>query len=198
MRAALLLRVSDARQAGKDHFSVEAQRRFLTDYCKRMGWMIVCEYVGEGESAFTSDVGKRQTIVDLMIDAKARKFDVLLIHDLSRFARNEELGHAVFNLLELYDIKLINASSDVDYSTAEGRMMLSIDLGLGSYWSRKMSFHIKKAKREKFEMGLHVGDVPFGYTKGTTNKDPLVPVPIEAAAILEHFATMQLVSATRR
>ena len=61
-------------------------------------------------------------------------------------AGDEELGHAVFNLLESNKIRLVNASSDVDYSTPEGRMMLSIDLGLGSYWSRKMSFHIKKAK----------------------------------------------------
>jgi DNA invertase Pin-like site-specific DNA recombinase len=187
MRAALLLRVSDVRQAGKDHFSVGAQRRFLTDYCKRMGWMIVCEYVGEGESAFTSDVGKRKTIVDLTIDAKAHRFDVLLVHDLSRFARNEELGHAVYNLLDKQGIRLINASSDVDYSTAEGRMILSIDLGLGSYWSRKMSFHIKKAKREKFEMGLHVGDIPFGFMRGATNKHPLVQVAREVAAILEAF-----------
>ena len=64
-------------------------------------------------------------------------------------------------------------------------MMLSIDLGLGSYWSRKMSFHIRKSKRERFERGLHVGDTPFGYRTGASTKDPLVPVPEEAAAIAE-------------
>ena len=131
-------------------------------------------------------------------DAKARRFDVLLVHDLSRFARNEELGHAVFNLLELHKIRLINASSDIDYGTAEGRMMLSIDLGLGSYWSRKMSFHIKKAKREKFELGLHVGDVPFGYAKGATNKDPLVPVPVRLRPFVKRSATLPQASATPR
>ena len=187
MRAALLLRVSDERQAGKRNYSVDAQRRILRERCEREGWTVVAEYVGDGESAFTRHASKRKTIQDLVRDADAGRFDVLLVHDLSRFARDEELGHTIFNLLDEHGIKLINASSDVDYSTPEGHMMLSIDLGLGAYWSRKMSFHIKKAKREKFEMGLHVGDVPFGYANGATNKDPLVPVPQEAAAILEAF-----------
>ena len=36
-------------------------------------------------------------------------------------------------------------------------------------------------------MGLHVGDRSFGYVKGATNKDPLVPVREETAAIAEGF-----------
>ena len=187
LETALLLRVSDQRQAGADKFSVDAQRRVVRERCQREGLVIVREYVGEGESAFTSDVRKRKTIIDMSADAAAGVFKNLAVHDLSRYARDEELGHAVFNMLERHGIRLINASSDVDYSTPEGRMMLSIDLGLGSYWSRKMSFHIKKSKRERFEMGLHNGDTRFGYTKGATNKDPDVAVPVEATAITEAF-----------
>lgn len=187
LSAGLLLRVSDARQADEDRFSVDAQRRVLSDRCRREGWTPVAEYVGEGESAFTNQISKRRTIQQMLDDARAGRFHVLLVHDLSRFARDEELGHAVFNILDGCGVRLVNASSDIDYSTAEGRMMLSIDLGLGSYWSRKMSFHIRKSKREKFEMGLHLGDVPFGYTKGATNKDALVVVAGEAAAIREAF-----------
>ena len=185
--AGLLLRVSDARQAGEDRFSVDAQRRVLRERCRREGWTPVAEYVGDGESAFTNKLTKRQTISDMLEDARAGRFQVLLVHDLSRFARDEELGHAVFNLLDAYGVRLVNASNDVDYGTPEGRMMLSIDLGLGSYWSRKMGFHIRKSKREKFELGLHIGDVPFGYRKGTTNKDPLQPIPDETTAIREAF-----------
>lgn len=143
------------------------------------------EYVGAGESAFTNDIGKRQTMLEVKRDVEQGLLDVLVVHDLSRFARDEELGQAFFNLLQRHHVRLVNASSDVDYSTPEGRMMLSIDLGLGSYWLRKMSFHIKKSKRQRFELGLHVGDTPFGYHKGATTKDPLVPVPEEASAIAE-------------
>ena len=185
IRAGAILRVSDADQGASDRLSLDAQRRVLREFCRRKGWDVVREYIGNGESAFTSDIGKRQTMLDVKRDVEQGLVDVLVVHDLSRYARDEELGHAFFNLLERNHVRLVNASSDVDYSTPEGRMMLSIDLGLGSYWSRKMSFHIKKSKHERFELGLHVGDVPFGYRKGATTKDPLVPVPEEAAAIAE-------------
>lgn len=187
LTAALLLRVSDARQAEDDRFSLDAQRRALLERCRREGWTPGPEYIGEGESAFTNRIDKRQTISDMLKAAATGDFQILLVHDLSRFARDEELGHAVFNLLERHGVRLVNASSDIDYTTAEGRMMLSINLGLDSYGSRKMSFHIKKAKQERFERGLHTADVPFGYEKGATNKDPLVPVATEAAAIAEAF-----------
>ncbi len=186
-RAALLLRVSDPSQASRDRLSLDAQRRVLRERCEREGWVVVREYVGAGESAFTNDMRKRESIRELTRDASQGLFDVLLVHDLSRFARDEELGFAVFNLLAGHGVELVNASNDVDYRTPEGRMMLSIDLGLNSYWSRKMSFHIRKSKRERFELGLHVGDAPFGYRRGLTTKDPLVPVPAEAAAIAEAF-----------
>jgi len=66
-------------------------------------------------------------------------------------------------------------------------MMLAIELGLGSYTSRKMSVHIRKSKRQRFEMGLHTGDLPFGCTRGATNRDPGTPVPAEASAIAGAF-----------
>ena len=185
MRAALLFRVSDQRQV--DGLSLDAQRRVLRERCDREGWSVVREYVGEGESAFTNDVSKRQTIRALKSDAEQRLFDVLLVHELSRFARNEELGDTIFNLLARFDINLVNASSNVDYRTAEGHMMLTMELGLGSYQSRKSSFHIKNSKRQRFEMGLHNGDLSFGYAKGGTTRDPGVSVPHEAAAIAEGF-----------
>ena len=185
-RAGELLRVSEADQALSERLSLDAQRRVIGDLCRQRGWQVVREYIGAGESAFTNDIRKRQTMLDIKRDVEQHVIDVLLVHDLSRFARDEELGHCIFNLLERNEIKLVNASSpEMDYHTPEGRMMLGIDLSLGSYWSRKMSFHIKKSMRERFELGLHVGDVPFGYRKGETTKHPLVPVPQEAAAIAE-------------
>jgi DNA invertase Pin-like site-specific DNA recombinase len=185
LRVALLLRVSDPRQAGADAFSLDAQRHAAKQLCERKGWVIVREYIGAGESDFTREINKRETVRSLLADATADVFDVLLVHDLTRYARDEELGHSVLNNLQILGVKLVNATNDVDYDTPEGRLMFSMELGFSAASSRKASFHIKKAKQQKFEMGLHVGDVPFGYAKGATNKDPLVPVPREAAAILE-------------
>ncbi len=187
LRAALLLRVSDSRQAEAESYSLDSQRRVGQDLCHRRGWPIVREYVGAGESAFTRDVGKRETVRALLADATSSVFDVLIVHDVSRYARDEELGHFVLNNLHLLGVKLVNATNDIDYDTPEGRMMFSMELSFSAAGSRKASFHIKKAKQQKFEMGLHVGDVPFGYAAGETNKDPLLVVRTEAAAIRQAF-----------
>lgn len=187
LRAALLLRVSDQRQAEADAFSLDAQRDAARALCLRRGFVVVREYVGAGESAFTREIDKRQTVRSLLADATSEVFDVLVVHDLSRYARDEELGHSVLNNLQILGIKLINASNDVDYDTPEGRLMFSMELGFSAASSRKASFHIKKSKQRKFDMGLHIGDVPFGYRKGATNKDPLTPIPEEAVAIREAF-----------
>ncbi len=187
MRAALLLRVSDPRQAGADAYSLDAQRQAGRILCERRGWVVVREYSGAGESAFTRDMSKRETVRSLLADATSDVFDALVVHDLTRYARDEELGHAVLNSLQALGIKLINATNEVDYDTPEGRLMFSIELGFSAASSRKASFHIRKSKQQKFEMGLHLGDVPFGYINGASNKSPLVPVPHEASAISEAF-----------
>ncbi len=187
LRAALLLRVSDSRQAEAESYSLDSQRRVGEDLCRRKGWVVVREYVGAGESAFTRDVSKRETVRALLADATSSVFDVLIVHDLSRYARDEELGHFVLNNLHLLGVKLVNATNDIDYDTPEGRIMFSMELSFSAAGSRKSSFHIKKAKQQKFEMGLHVGDVPFGYSAGETNKHPLSAVPHEAAAIRQAF-----------
>lgn len=185
MRAAVLYRVSDPRQV--EGLSLDGQRRIANERCTREGWTIVREYVGEGESAFTNDVAKRRTIRDIKEDAENDVFDLLLVPELTRFARDEELGHAIFNLLIRHNLNLVNATNNIDYRTPEGHMMLAIELGLGAYTPRKSSFHIKKSKRQRYEMGLPNGDRPFGYASGAGKRDALVPVPHEAEAIREAF-----------
>jgi DNA invertase Pin-like site-specific DNA recombinase len=74
MRAALLLRVSDSRQAGADRFSLEAQREAAHALCRRRGWVVVTEYVGAGESAFTRDIDRRQTVRSILRDATQETF----------------------------------------------------------------------------------------------------------------------------
>lgn len=69
MRAALLLRVSAPRQV--DGLSLDAQRHALRGLCGRQGWAVVREYVGLGESAYTNDIRKRQTVLDLKHDASS-------------------------------------------------------------------------------------------------------------------------------
>jgi DNA invertase Pin-like site-specific DNA recombinase len=78
MRVALYLRVSTERQ------DCENQGHQLREFAKKQGWIIVREYVDQGESG-----GKpgRTALKQMFEDASRRKFDLLLFWALDRLSR---------------------------------------------------------------------------------------------------------------
>jgi|GEM_PF-2444456 len=160
-RAGILLRVSDDRQSG--NHSVPVQERECRARCARDGWEVAKVYLGDGETAFTGDLTKRQTMQDILRDAEGGAIDILVVHESSRWARNEALSHTAFDRLEAAGVRWIEAGSEMDYSTPEGRVAFGIGTTLNAYWSRKMSQHIRKGYADLYERGLPTGDIPFGY-----------------------------------
>lgn len=114
--------------------------------------------------------------------AEAGEFDLLVVHELSRLARDQELGQHV----EALDIRIVSATDQTDYSTPEGRGMYDLHMSLSAHWSRKMAQHIGKSKAEQFERGLPAGSLPFGYTRAMAKDVPEI-VPSEAAALRKAF-----------
>jgi DNA invertase Pin-like site-specific DNA recombinase len=90
LRAAIYTRVSTADQ------NSELQLRELQEYAARQGWEITETY----QDVISGTKGSRPWLNRLMEDAKARKFDCLLVWKLDRFGRSlidclnniEELG----------------------------------------------------------------------------------------------------------
>jgi DNA invertase Pin-like site-specific DNA recombinase len=71
---------------------VENQLLALREYCRKQGWEIVEEYVDHE----TGGHSKRPHFQRMFVDARARKFDLLLFWSLDRFSREgvlETLNH---------------------------------------------------------------------------------------------------------
>lgn len=187
-RAALMPRVSSEMQAADERLSKAAQRREMRAYCERQGWQVVAEYEAETfESGWTHDISKRPVLSSALADAEAGKYDVLLVHESSRFARNVELAQMVRRRLRAAGVRLVDIGAPgIDDRTAEGKMFITVQDGMNEYWSDKISEHTKKAKREAFERGLHLGDPPFGYRRVTPSL-PLEQVPNEIEAIRDGY-----------
>jgi DNA invertase Pin-like site-specific DNA recombinase len=186
-RVAILARVSTEEQA--DGHSLPAQLRTLHAFCEGRGWEVVRVVEAPGESASTSELARRPSIRELLGLAERGEVDVVLFHESSRLARDEELAMWLINRLERLGVRLVNASrGDMDYHSPEGRFLFSIDTGLDAYWRRKMGSHIRKGWAERFEKGLHMGPVPLGYARGASATDVLTVDPEEAAAVREAFA----------
>jgi DNA invertase Pin-like site-specific DNA recombinase len=81
MRAAIYARVSpdDGRQ------TVENQRQRLSEFCGRMGWVIVAEF-NDAKSEKSLDRAGFKTMMETV---SRREFDVLVFWDLSRLSLAE-------------------------------------------------------------------------------------------------------------
>ena len=89
MRCAIYTRVSTEEQAAKEVSSLDAQEDLLLSYIERRkdkGYKLVNIYREEGISGTT--IKKRIELNKLLIDAKLKKFDLILTTDLDRIGRN--------------------------------------------------------------------------------------------------------------
>ena len=66
--------------------SLEAQKKFFTEYTQKNGHDLVKLYADEGISG--TKIKNRKEFLQLMKDAKQGLFDMVVVKDISRFARN--------------------------------------------------------------------------------------------------------------
>ena len=98
MRARLYAWVSTEEQT--EGYSIDAQRRAFQALCLGREWNAEREYVEEGKPARTEDMNKRPVFKEMMEDALARRFDVVVVHKLDRFSRNLRITLEYFDKLQ--------------------------------------------------------------------------------------------------
>ena len=115
MRIAIYSRVSTAQQDD------EAQFEELVALCQRSGWQAVRIY--REKVSGTKSAADRPELKRLLIEAKQRKFDKVLVWSADRLARS--MRHLVNSLGELNDcgVQLFSYKQGVDTSTPMGAML---------------------------------------------------------------------------
>ncbi len=171
MRAALYARVSTEEQT--EGYSIDAQRRAFQVLCEGRQWTPYYEYVEAGKSAHTDDIRKRPVFKQAIDDALVRKYDVLVVHKIDRFARKLRVTLEYFDKLGKAGVGFVSIENQIDYSTPAGKFMLAMQGGLAELYSDNLSEECKKGWGERKAQGLYCGLLPFGATKG----DDGVPIP---------------------
>ena len=118
-RAALYMRVST-----KGHGqTTETQAVALRDYAANRGFQIIEEYRDEGISGSKDS---RPALDRLMKDARARKFDVVIVARFDRFARS--VSHLLRALEEFshLGVDFVSLSESIDTSTPMGKMIFTV------------------------------------------------------------------------
>ena len=168
-------------------YSLDAQRTEIARYCERKGYELVRIYADEGVSAHTDKISKRPALSRLIDDAVQSQFDVVIVHTLDRWARNMRVQTEALQILGEAHVGFASVTENIDYTTPEGRLMLTMIGGFAEFFSAQLARHVKKGVRRRVEHGLPNGSVPFGYLSDHET-GIACPVPEEAEAVQTAFA----------
>ncbi len=125
-KVAIYARVSTTQQ------TVQNQLDALREVAGRSGYSIVEEFVDEGISGAKGRVD-RPALDRMLRDCAKRRFDMVMVWDISRLGRSLQNLIEVMNELQSLKVELFFVQQGMDTSTASGRMMFSVFGALGEY-----------------------------------------------------------------
>lgn len=167
MKAALYARVSS--KAQKDRHTIENQLRTLPEFARSRGWTVVGRpYIDDGRTAMAGHLERRDGLTELLRDAKARRFDVVVVVDLDRLTRSEDLSerYEVLGAFQRAGVKIACAGTGqlLDLSSSEGDLFASVQSFFAADWVRKHRERIMSGKLRAIAEGKKpAGPTPFGY-----------------------------------
>lgn len=141
--------------------SLEAQKEFFSEYTKRTGDTLVRLYADEGISG--TKIKNRKEFLRMMSDAEHGLFDMVVVKDISRFARNTvDLLQNVRKLKSLgIETQFLTANMT---SMGNSEFVLTIFGALAQEESANTSKRVKFGKKMNAEKG-RVPNIVYGYDK---------------------------------
>ena len=172
--------------------SIEGQIRECKAFAKKNDIQIIETYIDRALSAKTDN---RPDFQRLIKDSVSKKFDVILVWKLDRFARDKEDSAYYKWALKKNGIKVISATEMIT-DTPEGALLESVLEGIAQYYSAELSVKVVRGLTENaLKCKYNGGTLPIGYVIDSEQfyqVDPLTaPVVIEAFQHYANGASMQ-------
>lgn len=163
--------------------SLEAQKQFFTEYTQRTGDVLVRLYADEGISG--TKIKNRKEFLRMMKDAEHGLFDMVVVKDISRFARNTvDLLQNIRKLKSLgIETQFLTANMT---SMGNSEFVLTIFGALAQEESANTSKRVKFGKKLNAEKG-RVPNLVYGYDKTIGDYFHLTINETEANAIRQIY-----------
>lgn len=140
--------------------SIEGQLKVCHEYAAKNNYSVIHEYI---DRAMTGTNDNRPQFLKMIEDSKKRLFEVVLVYQFDRFARNRFDSARYKNDLKKNGVRVISANEYIP-DDASGVLMESVLEGMAEYYSRELSQKILREMTLKAEKCLYVGGgVPLGY-----------------------------------
>lgn len=191
--AVMYLRLSKEDGEKVESNSISNQREIINLYVKRNQITMVKEYVDDGYSGANFD---RPNFKEMIKDAYDKKFDTIIVKDLSRFGRDYiEAGKYIQRIFPENGIRFISVNDNYDSKSADmndTHLILPIKNFINDSYCRDISNKVKSSQKIKREKGDFISAfAPYGYKKSEENKNKLV-VDEQAAPNIKNIFDMKL------
>ena len=191
MNVAIYCRLSDEDRdklsANDDSASIQNQKAMLIKYASYNGWTIHDIY---SDDDYAGTDRNRPEFNRLILDAKARKFNIVLCKSQSRFTRELELVEKYINgLFPRLGIRFVSLVDSADTDNKGNKKARQINGLVNEWFLEELSDNIRSVLTSRREQGYHIGSfAPYGYMKNPAKKGHLIIDPDAAAVVREIYA----------
>ncbi len=168
MKISVYIRVSTEDQA-KEGYSLEVQREYMEAFAKREGYDVFKVYCDDGISAYST---RRPALQELLRDAKAKQFDLVLVYKIDRFSRNlKDLLNLVDELFSC-GVGFKSATEPFDSTTSAGKLMFQQLGSFAEFERNRIAERVFPGMLKGVQQGNWQGArySPYGYRYNKVNK----------------------------
>lgn len=165
MRAAVYSRFSTDRQ---NESSIADQLRVCSEHAARQGWQVLQHFSDEGISG--AAMGNRPGVRRLLEALLARRFDVLLVTDLSRLSRSiGDLNKAIDRLVAK-GVRVIGVQDGYDTARRGHKLQAGLSGIIGEAFREMVKDRTYAALETRAKQGRATGGRAYGYREGQVDK----------------------------
>ena len=183
-------RLSNDDERDGESVSIENQKLLLQRYVREQGWNEIDVYIDDGYSGTNF---QRPGVQRLIADAKAKRINVILVKDLSRFGRNYiEFGQYTDYLFPSIGCRFIALNNGIDTMKNDGSTDVMCFLNLfNEFYSRDTSKKVEAVKKACAEDGKFMGiHPPYGYKRDPLDKHHFI-IDEETAPLVRRMFAMR-------
>lgn len=173
-----------------DSESIQNQKTLLTKFALDREWAVYKIYSDDDYSGLDKD---RPEFNELIKDAQAGKFNIVLCKSQSRFTRDMELveKYLHYKFIE-WGIRFIGVTDNADTLEKGNKKSRQINGLVNEWYCEDISENIKAVFDVKRRNGQFIGSfAPYGYEKDSIDKNKLI-IDQEAAQVIKMIYTWYL------
>ncbi len=166
--------------------SIQNQKSMLISYALNQGWEIYNIY---SDDDYKGSDRSRPAFNQLLKDAEARKFNIVLCKSQARFTRELEMVEKIIHgqFIE-WGIRFVGYADNADTANKGNKKSRQINGLVNEWYLEDLSDNIKTVLTDHRKKGMHIGSFAlYGYMKDPEQKGHLIIDPEAAAVVREVF-----------